>query len=126
MAVTHGSTLRATLAQATLDGVDSGAGPGVCVVMDNANVVLATVTLQDPAFSRSGAVLTLLGVPLSDLSADAAGTADHFEVRNSSGVFQYGGSVTITGGGGDMTVDNPVFAAGQRFNITAMTYTAPL
>jgi hypothetical protein len=34
------------------------------------------------------------------------------------------GSVTATGGGGDLTVDNVVFAAAQAFTITAFTLNA--
>ena len=34
------------------------------------------------------------------------------------------GTVTATGGGGDMTVDNVVFAAGQSFTVTGFTLTA--
>jgi hypothetical protein len=33
------------------------------------------------------------------------------------------GTVTATGGGGDMQVDNVSFAAGQQFTVTAFTLT---
>jgi hypothetical protein len=32
--------------------------------------------------------------------------------------------VTATGGGGDLTVDNVVFAVGQQFTVTGYTKTA--
>ncbi len=35
------------------------------------------------------------------------------------------GTVTLTGGGGDMTVQNTSVQAGQRIQITAFTLTAP-
>ena len=35
------------------------------------------------------------------------------------------GTITATGGGGDMTVDNTSVTAGQTVNITAFTITAP-
>ena len=35
----------------------------------------------------------------------------------------YAGSITATGGGGDMTVDNTSFATGQSFTVTAFTLT---
>jgi hypothetical protein len=34
------------------------------------------------------------------------------------------GTVTATGGGGDMTLDNTSFAVGQQVNITSFTLTA--
>jgi hypothetical protein len=34
------------------------------------------------------------------------------------------GSVTATGGGGDLIVDNVSFAAGQQFTITSFSLTA--
>jgi hypothetical protein len=34
------------------------------------------------------------------------------------------GTVTATGGGGDMTVDNVSFAAAQAFTVTSFTLTA--
>lgn len=33
------------------------------------------------------------------------------------------GTVTLTAGGGDMTVDNTSFASGQVFNVTGFTLT---
>ena len=35
------------------------------------------------------------------------------------------GTITATGGGGDMTLDNTNIAAGQTVNITGFTLTAP-
>jgi hypothetical protein len=31
------------------------------------------------------------------------------------------GTITATGGGGDMTLDNTVFASGQQFTVTSFT-----
>jgi hypothetical protein len=59
-----------------------------------------------------------------DTSADATGTAAHFRIYDSGGtVCGLQGSVTITGGGGDMTVDNTSFAAAQSFTISTFTLT---
>jgi len=57
-----------------------------------------------------------------DNAADAAGIAEHFRVYNAAGTACHmQGTVTVTDGGGDMTVDNPTFAAGQSFTVTAFT-----
>lgn len=88
--------------------------------------VLATVTLpSDWMAAASGGSKALSGT-WSDASADAAGTAAHFEIMDSTGTTCHlQGSVTATGGGGDMTVDNVVFAAAQAFSVSAFTITAP-
>jgi hypothetical protein len=61
-----------------------------------------------------------------DASADAAGTAAHFRIYDSGGsVCDIQGTVTATGGGGDLTLDNAVLAVGQNVTITGFTLTAP-
>jgi hypothetical protein len=60
-----------------------------------------------------------------DASADAAGTAAHYRIYASDGTTAHlQGTVTATGGGGDLTVDNTSFAAGQSFTITSYSWTA--
>ena len=55
-------------------------------------------------------------------SATAAGTAAHFRVYDSTGTTCHAqGTVTQTGSGGDMTVDNNVVAAGQQLTVTSFT-----
>jgi hypothetical protein len=34
------------------------------------------------------------------------------------------GTITATGGGGDMTLDNTSISSGQQFNVTSFTITA--
>ena len=59
-----------------------------------------------------------------DASADAAGTAAHWRLYASDGTTAHAqGTVTATGGGGDLTVDNVSFAAGQTFTVTSFTIT---
>jgi hypothetical protein len=61
-----------------------------------------------------------------DAAADAAGTAGHFRIYASNGTTaKMQGTVTATGGGGDMTLDNVVIALGQVVTITGFTLTAP-
>lgn len=59
-----------------------------------------------------------------DASADNPGTAAHFRLKDSTGTTVHlQGTVTATGGGGDLTVDNTNFAAGQTFSVTGFTLT---
>jgi hypothetical protein len=60
-----------------------------------------------------------------DTSADNTGTAAHFRIYASDGTTCGAqGTVTVTGGGGDMTVDSVSFTAGQAFSVTGFTLTA--
>ena len=59
-----------------------------------------------------------------DASADATGTAAHFRLYASDGTTCHmQGTVTATGGGGDMTVDSTSFTAAQQFTVTSLTLT---
>lgn len=103
----------------------TGAVPVNCGTADSGTVV-ATVNLPaDYLANAAGGSKTLSGT-WQDASADAAGTMGHFRIYDSGGtVCHMQGTITATGGGGDMQVDNTVVAAGQQFNITAATFTAP-
>ncbi len=55
---------------------------------------------------------------------DATGTAAHWRLYASDGTTCHAqGSVTATGGGGDLTVDSTSFVSGQPFTITGWTFT---
>jgi hypothetical protein len=101
--------------------IRSGAPPAACSTADS-GTVLATLSLPaDWMNAAASAQKTMLG-SWADASADAAGTAGHFRVYAADGTTcGMQGTVTVTGGGGDMTVDNTVFAAGQAFSITGFT-----
>jgi hypothetical protein len=100
----------------------SGAQPTNCAAAD-AGTVLATFTLaSDWAAAASAGSKVFNGLPLIDASADAAGTLGHYRIYSAAGtVCMEQGSITATGGGGDMTVDNTVVALAQPINITAWT-----
>jgi hypothetical protein len=102
--------------------IKSGAVPASCAAA-NTGTVLATCTLpSDWLAAASGGSKALSGT-WQDTSADAAGTAGHFRVISSGGTCHMQGTVTATGGGGDMTVDNTSFASGQAFSVTAFSIT---
>ena len=105
--------------------IRTGAQPANCAAADSGSV-LATVNLQsDWMAAASGGTKAMSGT-WQDASADGSGTAAHYRLYKSDGttcIMQ--GTVTATGGGGDMTVDNTSFALGQLVNITSFTLTAP-
>jgi hypothetical protein len=60
-----------------------------------------------------------------DSSADATGTAGHFRIYDSTGTTCHlQGTVTATGGGGDLTLDNISIASGQSITINTFSISA--
>lgn len=99
----------------------TGAQPATCATADS-GTVLATLSLPADYMAAAGSGSKAKSGTWEDLSADAAGTAAHFRLYASDGTTCHlQGTVTATGGGGDLTVDNVVFAAAQAFTITAFT-----
>lgn len=103
--------------------IRTGAAPANCAAADS-GTVLATLNLpSDWMAAASGGAKAKSGT-WEDTSADAAGSAGHWRLYDSTGTTCHAqGTVTATGGGGDMTVDNVVFAAGQAFSVTTFTLT---
>lgn len=55
----------------------------------------------------------------------AAGSAGYYRIFDSAGTTCHEqGTVTATGGGGDITLDNVSIASGQQVTITSKTFTA--
>lgn len=115
--------IEATAGASAILRIRSGAQPANCAAA-RSGTVLATVNLPADWMQNANAGSKALSGTWQDASADAAGNAGHFEIMDSTGTTCHlQGSVTATGGGGDMTVDNVAFAAGQQFNVTAFTLT---
>lgn len=92
-----------------------------------ATTLLAELTCSASAFAAaaSSGVLTLNAVT-ADSSADATGTATWFRIVKSDGTTHVmDGSVTATGGGGDLELDSTSIVAGGTVSIsTPRTITA--
>ena len=118
--------IETTIGTSAVLKIRSGSAPADCAAADS-GTVLATIALAaDWAAAASGGTKAWSGVPVSDSSADATGTAAHFRLYASDGTTcGEQGTVTATGGGGDITVDSTSFTAGQTFQITSWTWTAP-
>lgn len=116
--------VESTIGTSAVLKIRTGAAPANCAAADS-GTVLATVNLpSDWMAAASGGTKALSGT-WQDASADATGTAAHFRLYASDGTACGAqGTVTITGGGGDMTVDNTSFVAAQVFTVTGFTLTA--
>jgi hypothetical protein len=103
--------------------IRSGAPPATCATADS-GTVLATLNLPSDWMAAAASGSKALSGTWQDLSADAAGTAGHFRIYDSGGtVCGIQGTVTATGGGGDMTLDNTSIASAQQVTITSFTLT---
>ena len=116
--------IETTIGASAILRIRTGGAPANCAA-SRTGTVLATLALpSDWLAAASGGSKALSGT-WEDLTADATGTAGHFEVMDSGGTTCHiQGSVTATGGGGDMTLDNTSLAAGQKVSVTGFTITA--
>ena len=110
----------------------SGAKPTACSDAST-GTLLATMTLTGAsgdwlsAASATGNVVTKVKNPASTWSTtgSVAGTIGYYRIYDSAEtVCHEQGSVTVTGGGGDITVDNTSIGVGQTITITGKTLTA--
>jgi chemotaxis protein CheY-P-specific phosphatase CheC len=127
MAITLSTAARDAACNAIVDLVDGGSGTATLVIGTTGMATeLATFDLANPAFGASSTgTATLLGTTITDSSADNDGTAAEFQVQDRDGAVIWSGSVTETGSGGDVTIDNVVIAQGQTVNLTGFTFTQP-
>lgn len=104
--------------------IRTGAAPATCATADS-GTVLASLTLPSDWMAAASSGSKAKTGTWEDTSADATGTAAHFRLYASDGTTCHAqGTVTATGGGGDCTVDNVSFAAGQSFTVTTFTIQA--
>jgi hypothetical protein len=119
---------------ALLDAVEAAAGTAPVLTIRTGTVpancaaartgtVLATLNLPSNWMAdASGGTKGLAGT-WSDITADAGGTAGHFSIDQGA-TCHIQGTVTATGGGGDLQLDNVTIVAGGAVSITAFALTA--
>lgn len=104
--------------------IRTGAAPATVATADS-GTVLATISLgSDWMAAASGGSKAKSGT-WQDASADATGTAGHFRIYASDGTTAHiQGTVTITGGGGDLILDNTSIASGQVVTVSSFSIAA--
>jgi hypothetical protein len=116
--------IESTIGVSAILRIRSGAPPANVAAAATGTVLATFALASDWAAAASAGAKALSGLPVTDSAADATGTAGHFEIVASDGTTRHvQGTVTATGGGGDMTLDNTSIAAGQAVNITGFTLT---
>lgn len=103
--------------------IRTGAQPANCATADSGSA-LATLNLPSDYMAAASSGSKAKNGTWEDTSADATGTAAHWRLYASDGTTCHAqGSITATGGGGDMTVDSTSFTSGQAFTVTAFSLT---
>jgi|SRR6185295_8192985 len=103
--------------------IRTGSAPANPAAADS-GTVLATITLPSDWLTNPGTGAKALSGTWEDTSADATGTAGHFRIYDSGGnTCHIQGTVTATGGGGDLTLDNTSIATAQDVKVTSFTLT---
>lgn len=115
--------------------LDGGAGAGHIEIRTGAQpasvataasgTLLGTLTLSDPAFGAAANGSASANAITGDTSADATGTAGWFRAYDSNNVAIIDGSITATGGGGDLELDNVNIVATGTINVTSWTVSQP-
>jgi len=102
----------------------SGSPPANCAAADSGTVI-ATLTLPSDWMAAASSGSKAKSGTWEDTSADNAGTLGHWRLYESTATTCHAqGTITATGGGGDMTVDNTSVTAGQAITVTGFTLTA--
>ena len=134
MTLSLANTVRTLMCDALVDSVDAGAGAGTIKIYDGSRPanpdaaitgnLLATITLIDPAFGAASNGVATLSDPVA-VTAVATGTATHFRASDSTPTVRFDGSVTATGGGGDLTLATTSITSGLSIDVTGGTITVP-
>lgn len=115
--------IETTISTAPVLRIRTGAPPANCAAA-RTGTVLATLTLPSDWLAAASSGSKALSGTWQDLLADASGTAAHFEIMDSgASTCHIQGTVTATGGGGDMTVTNATLATNDPVTVSSFTLT---
>ena len=115
-------SIETTIGVSAIVKLRTGAPPATCATADSGTVVSTFNLASDWADAAATGSKAFSSVPIEDASADATGVIAHYRVYATDGTTCHmQGTVTETGGGGDMTIDNNDVNAGQVIRITAWT-----
>lgn len=135
MAIQYSTTLRnnqldqleTTTGTAPKLQIRSGAPPANAAAADTGTLLCEITLPSDWMAAASGGSKAKNGTwsGTGDAGAGAGTSAGHFRIKDSAGTTTHAqGTVTATGGGGDMTLDNVSIASGQAVTINTFTMSA--
>lgn len=112
-----------TIGESPVLEIRTGAQPADCAAADS-GTLLASLTLPADWMNAAASGSKTLKGTWQDASADDTGTAGHFRLKSSLGTVYMQGSITATGGGGDLTLVSTSIVATMPLNITTFTLNA--
>ena len=125
MALTHVNARRQVLADTVVDAIDAGSTDttGDLIIMASGDTAVARLAWSaTPAFLTAVSGVATMNAINDDTSA-LGGTAALFKFQDRNNTEVLRGTVTATGGGGDITLSSVSIGAGDTVSITSLTYT---
>jgi len=103
-------------------GTQPAGGPGDAAT----GTLLVEIPLADPAYASASSGTALADVdPVPTANASNTGTAGWARILDSNNNAIVDGSVTVTGGGGDFTVNTTTVTSGLAVNLTSHSLSQP-
>ena len=89
-------------------------------------VLLGVLNFSNPAFGTFSNGTATANAISPDTAADNTGTAGYFRIYNRDSIAVMDGTITATGGGGDLEFDNILFVEAGTIAISSLTITMPI
>ncbi len=123
----QGDNWESTIGTSAKLEIYSGSMPANCAASTTGTKLVEWDLASDWCAAASGGVKTLNSLPIPFTAVGGApSNAGYYRLFASDGTTCHEqGTVTVTGGGGDMTVDNISITSGQGGNITGFSKTWP-
>jgi hypothetical protein len=117
-----GAALATDIGSAATIQIRSGSAPATPETAAT-GTLLATVAITG-SFTSSGGVLT--SADPASVTIAATGTAGYFRVLTSGATAKIDGTVTATGGGGDMQLATVALSSGATLDLGVPSFTVPV
>jgi hypothetical protein len=131
------TSVRNAMVDAVKALIDAGSGAGkiriytgsqpATVATAASGTLLADIPFADPSFGATGTGTAAADVtPVLTATAGNSGAAGWFRILDSDNNSLIDGTVTATGGGGDLTLATTTVTSGLSVSVTALTLTQPI
>lgn len=127
MAITLTAAAQNAACDAVVDLIDAGStdASGDLVYQTAGDAEVATCVMSNPAFGAASAGTATANAITDDTNA-TGGTTTKFSMQDRDNTEVYEGSVTGTGGGGDIELSGgTVIGAGSTVSTSSLTHTQP-
>lgn len=126
--MTHPVANRNAIVDLIVDKCDEGSdnAAGALVIMDSDSNTLVTHDLSNPAFGDAASGQATADT-ITDATVSTSGTAAKFELQDRDRDTVASGTITVSGGGGDIEAGGATLAmtAGQTSSISSLIYNGP-